>query len=267
MDARMKSHEAKIEASNRKFFVRKDYDQKTTEAPLEEEEPASVDMKPEAAQEEDAILIPVRESEEEMTPVTREETMACQEMEARQEEEEPTSVDMKPEAAQQEEVPLEDATVIPVRELEEKSTSITRKEMMACQEMEDRLEEKEPASLDRKPEVAQQREVPIEDAVLKPVKGWKRRHRGKKQIAERCKEPEELTRGFCGSRRKLAASCRKVTHRATVAQCRRDAFMNDLTQDGCQRRLAAAHRGTSYRAEVAQKMQANKKMPRCATVT
>jgi hypothetical protein len=199
------------------FFARKDYDRKTTEAPLEEEKLASVDTKPEAAQEEDAILIPVRESEVEMMPVTQEETMACQEMEACQEEEEPTSVDMKPEAAQQEEVPLEDATVIPVREPEEESTSITRKEMMACQEMDDRLEEKEPASLDRKPEVAQQREVPNEDAVVKPVKGWKRRHRGKKEAAERCKEPEELTRGISGSRRKLAATCRKVSHHTTVA--------------------------------------------------
>jgi pyruvate kinase len=93
-------------------------------------------MKPEAAQEEDTILIPVGESEEEMTPVTREETITCQEMEARQEEEEePTSVDMKPEAARQEEVPVEDTTVIPVGEPEEEMTSITREEgTMACQE-------------------------------------------------------------------------------------------------------------------------------------
>jgi hypothetical protein len=127
MDARMNSHEAKIEASNKKFFARNDYYRKTMEAPLEEEKPASVDTKPEAAQEEDALLIPVGESEEEMTPVTREETMACLEMEARQEEEEPTLVDMKPKAARQEEVPMEDATVIPVIEPEEEMTSITRK--------------------------------------------------------------------------------------------------------------------------------------------
>jgi hypothetical protein len=92
MDARMKFHEAKIEASNRKFFARKHYDWKTTEAPLEEEELASVNTKPEAAQEEDAILIPVRETEEEMTLVTRKEMTACQEeMEAHPEEEKPTS--------------------------------------------------------------------------------------------------------------------------------------------------------------------------------
>jgi hypothetical protein len=142
MDANMKSHEAKMEASNKEFFARMYYDRKTTEAPLEEEKPALVDTKPEAAQEEDAIVIPVGESEEEMTSITRKETMASQEMEARlEEEEEPTSVDMKPEAAEQGEVPVGDAIVIQVGESEEEMTSITRKETMACQEMEARLEE------------------------------------------------------------------------------------------------------------------------------
>jgi hypothetical protein len=54
---------------------------------------------------------------------------------------------------------------------------------MAFQEMEARPEEEEPTSLDRKPEVAQKEEVPKEDAIVKPVKGRKRRHRGKKQAA------------------------------------------------------------------------------------
>jgi hypothetical protein len=49
-------------------------------------------------------------------------------MDAYPEEEKPASVDMKPEAAeQQEEVPVEDATVIPVEEHEEETTSNTRK--------------------------------------------------------------------------------------------------------------------------------------------
>jgi hypothetical protein len=173
------------------------------EACQEEEEPTSVDMKPEAAQQEevpmeDATVIPVREPEEEMTPVTREEMMACQEVEARQEEE-PTSVDMKPEAAQQEEVPVEDTKEIPVGEPEEEMTSITRKKTMVCHEMEERLEEEQPTSVVRKPEAAERQEVPVEDPVLKLVKGRKRRHRGKKQAAERCEEPKELTPGICGS--------------------------------------------------------------------
>jgi hypothetical protein len=52
------------------------------------------------------------------------ETIACQEMEAYPEEEKPASVDMKPEAAEQREVPVQDATVMPVIEPEEE-TSIT----------------------------------------------------------------------------------------------------------------------------------------------
>jgi hypothetical protein len=128
-------------------------------------------------------------------------------MEAHPDEEKPASVDMKPEAAQQqEEVPVKDATVIPVRDPEDGTTSNARKEKMACQEMEERLDEEKPTSVDRKPEAAEEEEeVPVEDAVVKPVNGQKRRHRGKKQTAERCEEPEERTREICVSRRKLAA--------------------------------------------------------------
>jgi hypothetical protein len=90
-------------------------------------------------------------------PNEEEETRACQEMEAHLEEEEPTSVDMKPEAAEQREVPIRDATVMPVREPEEEMTPVTRKEMMACrQTTEVHLEEKQLTSLDRKPEAAEQ---------------------------------------------------------------------------------------------------------------
>jgi hypothetical protein len=120
--------------------------------------------------------------------------------------------------------------------------------------------------VDGKPEAAEEEEVSVEDAILKQVKGRKKRQRGKKQAAEQCEEPEELRRGGCGSRTKLAAACRKVSRRATVARRRRDAFENERTQDGCQRRLAAARRGTSHRAEVARQMKADKKMPRHATV-
>jgi hypothetical protein len=63
--------------------------------------------------------------------------------------------------------------------------------------------------------VAEHQKVPKED-VVKPVKGRKRRHRGKEQAAGRRGEPKELTRGDCGSLRKLAAACRKVSRRATV---------------------------------------------------
>jgi hypothetical protein len=157
-------------------------------------------------------------------------TMACQEMEARLEEEELTSVDRKPEVAEQREVPIEDATVMLVVEPEEE-TSNSRKETMAYQEMEACLEEKEPTSVYRKPKVAQQREVPENDAEVMLVREpKKKRRRDRKLAAERCRQ------------------------------------IRERTQDGCQRRLAAAHKGTSHRAEVARKMQADKKMPRRATV-
>jgi predicted ATP-grasp superfamily ATP-dependent carboligase len=73
----------------------------------------------------------------------------------------------------------------------------TEVKTMACQEMEAHQEEKL-TSLDRKPEAAEEEEVPVEDAVMKPVNGRKKRQSGKKQAAERCEEPEELTRGICG---------------------------------------------------------------------
>jgi hypothetical protein len=55
--------------------------------------------------------------------------------------------------------------------------------MLACQEMEARQDEQKPTSVDSKPEAA-------EDAVVNPVKGWKKWYSGKKQAAERCEEPE-----------------------------------------------------------------------------
>jgi hypothetical protein len=117
------------------------------------------------------------------------------------------------------------------------------------------------------PEVAQQREVPNEGAVVKPVNGRKKRYKGKKQAAERREEPKEMTQGISGSRRKLAAACRKVSRPATVARGRRHAFKKEQTQDGCQRRLAAARRGTSHRAEMTRQMKADKNMPHRATVS
>jgi hypothetical protein len=232
------------------------YDRETTETPLEEDKLASVDTKPEKTQEEnvpveDAIVAPVRESEEEMMSITREESTACQEeMEAGSEKMEPDS-EMMLSVVEHQEVRIQDATVMPVREPEEEMTPVTRKETMACRETtEAYLEEKQPTSLDRKPEVAK-REVPNEDSVVKPVKRRKRRHRGKTKAARRREEPKKVTRGICGSRRKLAAACSKVSRRATVARCRRDDFKKERTQNGCQRRLAAARRGTSPHAEVA----------------
>jgi hypothetical protein len=131
----------------------------------------------------------------------REETMACQEaMVARLGKEEPTSADMK-----------------------------------ACQDaMEANLEGKEePASEEIKPEVADDQEVPREDAAVMPVRGLRKQRRGRKQAAGRRKEPKELNRGICGSREKLAAACKKVSRRATVAWRRRNILRKSWTRRSC----------------------------------
>jgi hypothetical protein len=76
-------------------------------------------------------------------------------------------------------------------------------------------------------------EVPREDTMVIPVRGRKRRHRGRKEAAGRHREPKELTRGDCGSRKKLAATCRKASHRATVAWHKRDVFRKSWTRGNC----------------------------------
>jgi hypothetical protein len=56
------------------------------------------------------------------------------------------------------------------------------------------------------------------------------RHRGQKLAAGRRGEPNELTQGDCGSRRKLVAACRKVSRHARVAWCKRKVFRKIWTQ-------------------------------------
>jgi hypothetical protein len=71
-------------------------------------------------------------------------TMACQEMEARPEEKKPTSVDTKPEVAQKEEVPVQDATVVPVGESKKRKRRGDRKLVAErrCQKPKDTTREK-----------------------------------------------------------------------------------------------------------------------------
>jgi hypothetical protein len=81
--------------------------------------------------------------------------------------------------------------------------------------------------------VGEHQEVPREEAAVIPVSGWKRRHRGRKQAAGRCGEPKELTRGEGGSRKKLAAACRKASRHATVAYRKRNVFRISWTHENC----------------------------------
>jgi hypothetical protein len=81
--------------------------------------------------------------------------------------------------------------------------------------------------------VGEHQEVPREDAVVKPVERRKKRHKGRKQAAGRHGEPKELTRGDCGSRKKSAAACRKVSRRATVAWRKKNIFRKSWTNENC----------------------------------
>jgi hypothetical protein len=57
--------------------------------------------------------------------------------------------------------------------------------------MEARLEEKGPTSVDRKPEAAQQEEVPLQDAEVMPVGEPKKKRRRDRKMAGELRTPEE----------------------------------------------------------------------------
>jgi hypothetical protein len=82
---------------------------------------------------------------------------------------------------------------------------------------------KEPNPEEMESEV-EHREVPMEEAAVKSSGALKQQHRGRHLAAGRRGEPKELTRGDCGSRRKLAATGRKVSHRAAVSWRKRNVF-------------------------------------------
>jgi hypothetical protein len=64
---------------------------------------------------------------------------------------------------------------------------------------------------------SEHREVPEEVVAVKSSGTMKKRHRDRHLAGGHCGKPKELTRGDRGSRRKLAAACRKVSRRAAVA--------------------------------------------------
>jgi hypothetical protein len=108
-------------------------------------------------------------------------------------------------------------------------------ETMACQGMEARLiEEGKPASLDKKPEAAEEYKAPAENATVIPVRERKKKRRWDQKLA---------------------------------AQHRRQK-LNTSTRDNCgpQKRLAVTRRGTTRRTKVARKAPVDRKMSRRATV-
>jgi hypothetical protein len=82
-----------------------------------------------------------------------------------------------------------------------------------------------------------------EDVAVMPVKGLKKRRRVWKSTAGRRGEPKELTRGNCGSRRKLAAACRKVPRHVAVVWWKRKVFRRSGFQGNFGRRKELAIAG------------------------
>jgi hypothetical protein len=80
---------------------------------------------------------------------------------------------------------------------------------------------------------AEHQEVPREDTVVIPIRKQKWRHRGLKQAARRHGEPKELSRGDCGSRKKLAAACQKASHSAIVVWRKMNIFRISWTHGNC----------------------------------
>jgi hypothetical protein len=72
-----------------------------------------------------------------------------------------------------------------------------------------------------------------EDVVVKPVKGRKKRHRGRKPVAGQRGEPKEQTRSDCRSGKKLAVACRMVSICATVAWHKRNHVRKIVTEENC----------------------------------
>jgi hypothetical protein len=124
-------------------------------------------------------------------------------------------------------------------------TNDNRKETTVCQDaMESNPEKMGPNPEEMMQSLEGHQEVPKEDAtVAKPVNERRKRHRGQKLTAGQCGEPKDLTQRNCGSRRKLAAACRKkVSCHATVAWQKRKLFRKIGTQEnfGPRKELTAA---------------------------
>jgi hypothetical protein len=71
------------------------------------------------------------------------------------------------------------------------------------------LECEEPTSVDM--EYVAVHEVPKVDAVVKPVDGRRKRRRNRNLATERRQKPEERTREYCGSRKRVAVAGRRMT--------------------------------------------------------
>jgi hypothetical protein len=137
------------------------------------------------------------------------------------------------------------------------SLKACRSETMECQEMTEAcLEYEEPASgnikddqnettsynevtekIEPDPGMMQSAEehqdILSEDVVVMPVKGLKKRRRGRKSTAGRHRKPKELTQGYFGSLRRVMVAGKRTSRHATVAWLKRKLFRRSGTQENC----------------------------------
>jgi hypothetical protein len=93
-------------------------------------------------------------------------------------------------------------------------------ETMACQGMEARPEEEKPASADRKPEAAQEEEVPLQDAEVMPVGEPKKKRRRDRKLAaqHRRQKTETSIRENCGPHIRLVVARSGSSRRGRVTR-------------------------------------------------
>jgi hypothetical protein len=94
-------------------------------------------------------------------------------------------------------------------------------EMLACQEKtEFHLEEKQLTSADTKPEAAEERQVPEENATVMPVEEPKKKRRRDRRLAAECRRHKQKisTLESCGPPKELGVARRRTTRRVKVAR-------------------------------------------------
>jgi hypothetical protein len=84
--------------------------------------------------------------------------------------------------------------------------------------------------------VKEHQDVAREEAAITPVKGLRKRHRVRKPIAGRRKEPKRLIQGYYGSRRKATVAGKRTYHHAPVAWLKRNLFRRNGTPEICGQR-------------------------------
>jgi hypothetical protein len=122
-------------------------------------------------------------------------------------------------------------------------------ETMACQEtMEERLEFKEPNGI-----WSGKSGGPYRRGLSEILRNNEEVVQGLHLATGLCRELKELTKGDCGSWRKWAATCRKVSHHAAVAWCKGNFFSKIWTQGNCgpQKELSITCREVTHCAKVA----------------